>query len=227
MKKCVAVFFSLFISLGCAGQSINITLRATINGESLRLEKTLSISDNDSVRINQLKFYMSNIQLLQDDQIVFSELNSFHLMDIGNVNSTLLNIKTFEPVSFNSIKFNVGIDSITNVAGAMGGDLDPTHGMYWTWQSGYINFKIEGVYNAHTSSSKEFQLHLGGYQTPFYNLQEVILNTNSSKVNIELDLDKFFNDIDVSQVNNIMSPSSKAVKLSALLAKSFKLDKNE
>lgn len=227
MKKYFAILVSLFISLGCVGQTINITIQAKLQGEPLQLEKPLSIHKSESVQINQLKFYISNFQLLQDGRIVFSELNSFHLIDFNTVNSTLLNIKTFEQVAFNSIKFNVGIDSITNAAGAMGGDLDPAHGMYWTWQSGYINFKIEGVYNAHTSSPKEIQLHLGGYQTPFYNLQEVVLNTNSTKINIELDLNKFFNDIDVSQVNNIMSPSSKAVELSALLAKSIKLGVNE
>lgn len=27
----------------------------------------------------------------------------------------------------------------------MDGDLDPLNGMYWAWNSGYINMKIEGI----------------------------------------------------------------------------------
>jgi hypothetical protein len=37
-------------------------------------------------------------------------------------------------LKYDQIQFQLGIDSLTNVSGAMGGDLDPTKGMYWTWQ---------------------------------------------------------------------------------------------
>jgi len=36
------------------------------------------------------------------------------------------------------------VDSLANVSGAMSNDLDATKGMYWSWQSGFINLKIEG-----------------------------------------------------------------------------------
>ena len=60
-------------------------------------------------------------------------------------------------IPFSKLKFQLGIDSLTNVSGAMGGDLDPTKGMYWTWQSGYINMKIEGKSNSCKTRKNQFQ----------------------------------------------------------------------
>ena len=78
------------------------------------------------------------------------------------------------------IKFNLGIDSLTNVSGVMGGDLDPTKGMYWTWQSGYINFKMEGSSAVCPTRNHEFQFHIGGYQDPFYAMQTLELEVKNS-----------------------------------------------
>ena len=82
---------------------------------------------------------------------------------------------------FNTIAFNLGIDSITNVSGAQGGDLDPTKGMYWAWQSGFINIKLQGTSNSCPPPKNEFEFHLGGYQYPFNSLQTIILKTGNEK----------------------------------------------
>ncbi len=60
--KSLAVLFSLFISFGCAGQSINLSFQTIAHGEALRLEKPFTINETDSAQVNQLKFYVSNVQ---------------------------------------------------------------------------------------------------------------------------------------------------------------------
>jgi hypothetical protein len=124
-------------------------------------------------------------------------------------------LQTPAAIAFDAIQFNVGIDSVTNVAGAMGGDLDPTNGMYWTWQSGYINIKLEGRSNKCVTRNNAFTFHLGGYQFPFNALQNVILPIQQrEQINVVVDLQKFFTSFDLTTQNQIMSPGKSAIFLS-------------
>jgi len=180
------------------------------------------LNGSDSIQIETLKFYISGIELLNNDEIVWKEESSFHLIDITNDQSLNIHLKKPENVIFNKIKFNLGIDSLTNISGAMGGDLDPTKGMYWTWQSGYINFKLEGRCNLCKTRNNEFQFHLGGYQFPFYNLQTLMLNANDQKImNINIDLKKGLESIDISKRDHIMSPGPDAQLFSERFSKAF------
>lgn len=127
-------------------------------------------------------------------------------------------------VVYDTIKFHLGIDSLTNVSGAVGGDLDPTKGMYWSWQSGYINFKLEGNSPLCNTRNHEFQFHLGGYSAPFASMQTVYLPlTAKQKANILFDVQKLLSAIDLSVQQSIMIPGGDAVALSRLVASSFSI----
>lgn len=181
-------------------------------------------STNDSLKISKLFFYISNINFLLDNKVVYTEPNSFHLIDASLPESMLISLTGDKLIDYNAIQFQLGIDSITNVAGAMGGDLDPTKGMYWTWQSGYINFKIEGTSSISTARNHEFQFHLGGYQSPFNALQTIKFKiVPQQKIYIYFDVDKFFARIDLSKQNHVMSPGEEAVELSKHAASCFYL----
>ena len=226
MKYGFLLYLLFSHNIGVA-QRVNISFSAVMGGKEIRLNSAFINNEKDSLQINQLKFYISNVQFLKNDEIVFTELNSYHLIDFSLPASTSLSIKTFRTITHNSIRFYLGIDSLTNVSGALGGDLDPTHGMYWTWQSGYINFKMEGHANKSEAESTEFQFHLGGYQQPFNCLQQVQLNVADDQINLVLNIDPFLRTIDFSTLHQIMSPSQKAVELSELVAKNFKVKKND
>ena len=217
------LLYLLFSHTVGVAQRVNISFSAAMGGKEIRLNSNFISNEKDSLQINQLKFYISNIQFLKDDEIVFTELNSYHLIDFNMSASTSLFIKTFRSISYNSIRFYLGIDSLTNVSGALGGELDPTHGMYWTWQSGYINFKMEGEVSRREEPLKEFQFHLGGYQPPFNALQKVELLVSNEDIKIVLNLNPFLKSINLSHDHHIMSPSTKAVELSEMLAKNFNL----
>jgi hypothetical protein len=106
----------------------------------------------------------------------------------------------------------------------MGGDLDPTKGMYWTWQSGYINFKLEGKSTICPTRNNAFEFHLGGYQPPFNCLKTALLkSTNQKNIVVVFDLNQFLSSIDLSKQNQIMSPNNQAVLLSEQAIKSFKI----
>jgi hypothetical protein len=76
----------------------------------------------------------------------------------------------------------------------MAGDLDPIKGMYWAWQSGYINMKIEGKSSSCRTRKNEFQFHIGGYLSPYYAMRKVALtyDKKATEINIGIDLYNFF-----------------------------------
>ncbi len=186
-------------------------------------ETSFKLLSGDSVQFDALKFYISSIELLNNEMQVWKEANSFHLID-AKENSLSIELKTPGKIQFNQIKFNLGIDSITNNSGAMGGDLDPTKGMYWTWQNGYINFKLEGRSNLCQTRKNEFQFHLGGYLYPFNSLQSIILKAdNQEKIYVAIDLGKLMNSIDLGKENQIITPGKEAVMISKQVADIFNI----
>ena len=225
----------LFITFFCStvssfSQSKEVKIKVSLNYGNLALnlaDSVFTTSDSNRLQIETLKFYISGIQLLKGGKVVFEEKNSFHLVDASDFKSTQIVFSDSQNRLFDELKFDLGIDSLTNVSGAMGGDLDPTKGMYWTWQSGYINFKMEGKSKLCKTRNSEFQFHLGGYQQPNYCLQTMRFKiANLSVINLKIDVKKVFQEIDLVNTNHIMSPSKEAVWLSKVLARSFIIVEN-
>ncbi|MFK8101050.1 MAG: MbnP family protein [Saprospiraceae bacterium] len=180
--------------------------------------------ETTTVRIEKLKCYLSNFELFKGTQRVFVENNSFHLLDASIPNSLSFSLKIPSDLSFSELRFNIGIDSTTHAGGVFGGDLDPMHGMYWTWQSGYINFKLEGRAAACPARKNKFQFHLGGYQYPFNTLQEVRLPIKGKKsIVVAIELDELLSSIDLATDYLIMSPNAAAVKMAQQLPAIFSI----
>ncbi len=201
----------LFISIIGLGQT-ELSFQPSFNGAALL--KGHALAGKDSVHFETFRFYVSGIELLKNGKTVWKEKNGFHLIDAAHEKSLSLKLKTPGKLSYDKIKFNLGIDSATNVSGALGGDLDPTKGMYWTWQSGYINLKLEGASNVCNTRNHAFEFHLGGYLTPFFSMQTILLPVKAGKINIKADVARFLSDIKLSEQNQVMSPCTEAVQLS-------------
>ena len=202
-----------------------ISFNAILGNNKIILGDSVYRTENGAkISIQTLKFYITGIQLLQNNRIVFVEKNSFHLIDVADTSSQNILLKLPKNIVYNTIQFNLGIDSTTNVSGAMGGDLDPTKGMYWAWQSGYINFKLEGNYTNSKNISNEFEFHIGGYQNPYAAIQTVTLKAIATQnIQINLDIKRFLSAIELEKQKNIMSPGADAVKLAQQLAKCFSI----
>lgn len=188
-------------------------------------EEGYKLNTNDSMVFETLKCYISNIQLLKNNKSVYTETKSFHLLDASLSSTLKINLNVDSTLAFDAVKFNLGIDSLTNVSGAMAGDLDPTKGMYWAWQSGYINCKLEGKNNTCQNKDHSFQFHLGGYISPNNCLKTIQLNTPKTKhVKINIELQDFFESITLQKEHHIMSPNKTAVSMSAIFSNCFKIN---
>lgn len=215
----------LFVELTWAQQTkiIEFNFSSSYGTDGIELNDSINfVSKKDSIEISSIRFYCSNIILFKNEKKVWEENNSYHLIDVANEKSTRLKLSVPQNLVYDEVKFNIGIDSLTNEMGAMGGDLDPTKGMYWAWNSGYINFKLEGKSNKCKTRNSEFQFHIGGYMFPCNALQTIVLPINNpEKVNVNLDITIFLSSINLAEENHIMSPSPKALLMAKNIAKSF------
>jgi hypothetical protein len=202
-------------------QQVEIEFIPTFEGKKVRFEETwYKLPSGDSIVFDVFKCYVSELSFHQNGKKVLSEPESFHLINSGS--SLSFSVELPSNVNYDAIHFNLGIDSATSNSGALGGDLDPAKGMFWTWQSGYINSKIEGRSNLCPTRHKDFAFHLGGYASPDNALQYVSLKASPGKtIKVEVPLDKFLSGIDLEKQHSIMSPGPEAVALSKRLAKSL------
>ena len=215
------MFFKLFIpflifNYSTTNEEITeLLIQLNYNKNKLTLNKSYKNNHVENFRINKLQFYISNLKFYYQKKEVLEYHKDYILVDLENESS--LKISVPSKLLFDQIRFNLGIDEETNRSGAKGDDLDQVHGMYWTWNSGYINFKIEGLYD----DDNEFLFHLGGFMKPYNTLQKIKINiSNENRNKLVLNFDTFLNSLDFN-INKILSPGKDAVKSSNLLAKSI------
>lgn len=214
-KSCLYLLFAFLFLNSAFSQTTYLKFDVLFEDESLELNKNYT---SDSIQFTKLQFYISNLTFLKDSIEVQSFDSIFYLVDMTKNNELNLNLD----YDFTHLSFDLGIDSLTNVSGAFGDNLNPIHGMYWTWQSGYINFKIEGSSPVCKTRKNQFQFHLGGYQFPFNCIQSVKLEAHSNKdIVVLLNLEKWMNEIDLATIPYLMSPSELSVRLSTTLSNSF------
>ena len=205
-------------------KTITLSFLPYFGNDSLVINKNyFSEIISDSISIQSLRFYLSDINLIKNGRKIYQVKNQPNLVDISK--KLQVKLLTKSELEFDSIQFDIGVDSLSQVSGAMGGDLDPMKGMYWSWQSGYINFKLEGKSNICNNRNHVFQFHIGGYIFPYNSIQHIILPVqNKTNINIKLNIKKLLSQIDLKNVNQVMSPSEKSVEISKQFANFFSIE---
>ncbi len=211
MRYVVAIIIiSLTFYLELMAQQAQISFTPKWSNETLILGKYYPISNsNDSIRVDVVKFYITNISLWKQGNQVYSSPVEHHLINLETNNT--IDLKVPQQISFDTIQFFIGTDSITNTLGAMSGDLDAMHGMYWAWQSGYINVKIEGASSICKTRKNLFQYHLGGYLSPNQTRQQVTFAMANQHINIFIPFDEILQLQTLQNTPEVMSPGTQAV----------------
>ncbi|MFZ4679300.1 MAG: MbnP family protein [Flavobacterium sp.] len=197
------------------GDSLALNFNLKYNKLPFEVNKKYVSSKKDTLTVETFRCYISNIQIQYDDQSVITQKDSYHLIDSDIPDSFKFYLTKKNDKIISKVFFNIGIDSLTNTAGALAGDLDPTKGMYWAWQSGYINMKIEGKSSSCKSRKNEFQFHIGGYLSPYYAMRKVELTyeKKATQINIGIDLYNFFANLNLAKTNSVMIPGTLAMEL--------------
>lgn len=219
--------FLLLLTLSpLSAQQVTVEFNPILDGKALDFSGAAAGADNvkkgNGLMVETLRFYLSNLVLLKGDSVVHRAAKRHHLLDAEQPESLRLPLQT--TADYDELRFILGVDSLTAASGAFGGDLDPTNGMYWTWRSGYINFKLEGTSPNCPARKNRFQFHVGGFQGPFNSEREVRLRVNPATIIlIQINLDQFFSQTDISIDYQIMSPNEQSSALADLLVKLFQV----
>ncbi len=204
--------------------SLRLQFHFKFDNASLKTNQSYISKQQDTLQIDAIRFYVSDIQVqFADNTFLKSDTN--HLVDLEIPTSQQIPLSVNNKKEIKKIIFSVGVDSLASVSGALSGDLDPAKGMYWAWQSGYINMKIEGKSSSCKTRKNQFQFHLGGYLKPYKALRTIVLKPNNyDNINVAVDLANFFSEVPLSQTNSVMIPGKRAMQLADRSVKMFAIE---
>ena len=212
----------LLVEASAQERILEIEFKAFYGNTPLLLKSEVHQFQEKKIVFTRLKYYITNIELCLGDELVWKEKNSHHLINQEQLETAKIALEIPTNVHYDKIKYQLGVDSLTNVSGAMGGDLDPTKGMYWAWNSGYINFKLEGVYEDCPTRKNKFQFHIGGYAGSLASVQKIEHQlTNTASIIIKVQINHFLEELNLGTEHSLMSPSRKAVVLAEQAALIF------
>lgn len=240
----------------CAGSLLNSSCRqkddpvAPATTGSLKMEFTNMVGSarmtlnnewyknaaNDSFRIITYKYYISNIVLHTADGKSYTEPDSYHLINEEDASSYKFRLDKVPVGNYTSVTFLVGVDSLHNSTGAQAGALDPSLGMIWNWNTGYIMAKMEGYANTSPQTDGFFAMHVAGYRGEFNVLKTITLNfpehadvsgARTPNVHILSDALEWFKNpetITIRDYSNVMTEGKQAYKVATNYADMFTID---
>ena len=219
----VAFLFIVHESV-CSQSSLSIQFVPCWKDVEILSANPISSEPNvDSLQLNTLRFYVHGVALSDQGNQVWTSGNNHFLVDALKDNRFSIELSLPEHLKYDELSFVVGVDSSLQVNGAHSGVLDPMEGMYWTWQSGYIHWKLEA--DAKIGGRREtITWHVGGYRQPFNTLRKVSIPVVSGEARMKIGIDVFSLLVDrQSNVDyTIMSPSKQAMHLADQFQNAFR-----
>jgi hypothetical protein len=147
--------------------SFTIEFDHVVNGSPLVFNtQAYTNAHGDQFTLSTFKYYVSNIKLTKTDGSIYQVPESYLLVDAAKPETFFNKIGEIPTGDYTAISFLIGVDEARNLAGAQTGALDPTNGMFWTWNSGYIFVKLEGNSPQSTAKDKSLTFHVGGIVAP-------------------------------------------------------------
>lgn len=229
--------------------TVSLEFENRVGGQSLLLvNQTYQNAQGESFTISKLNYFISNVSLKNTSGQVITFNDQYFLLRAEQKNTLVPILKEVPSGDYTEITFTIGVDSIKSISPVEQrvGSLDPASygddNMYWSWNSGYIFFKMEGISSAapvNTAGEQKFQYHVGGFggrtAVTANNLQRVtlplpgILQVRKSiapTIHLIADISKVFNgtkSIRIADGAVIMNPAG-ALPISANYVKMFSVD---
>lgn len=228
----------LFITLSCIAPvlqaqdaSVCFHFLHAANDKKIVKDAVYFTPSGESYTLSKLKYYLSTISLSGTSQPF--ESSSYQLIDAFQQDSFCIAVQSG---TYTSVQWLLGIDSLHNCSGAQDGVLDPLNDMFWTWNSGYVFFKLEGTSPSSTADRHRMEHHLGGYKNGQQIAKNIclplpdslILLPNQKKhLFITVNLDKYWGNNKLSNNAVCTSPGEQAKQLAKAISELFKIEKVE
>lgn len=142
--------------------NVSIAFKNYISGQPVVKDQLIYTNTAGNLfSVSLLKYYVTNVVLVKSDNTEFA-LNNYDLIDAFDPsNFSTVEAKDVPNGNYTTLRFYFGVDKSRNHTGAQDGDLDPINNMIWTWSTGYLFFKHEGIFVNSTNDTTQMQYHLG------------------------------------------------------------------
>ncbi len=157
---------AVVMSFSGVAQSLQLHFQNMVNGNPVILDNaTYKNGLGQSYTVSNLKYYISNIRLTTASGQEMTD-SGYYLLREDDTATMNISLPHIPAGHYTRVTFMIGVDSLHNCSGAQSDALDPVNGMFWTWNTGYIFFKLEGKSNASKNPGGIYEYHIGGYKAP-------------------------------------------------------------
>lgn len=164
--------------------NLTIEFDNAYNTSDLLLETTTYSANNpEEIKINAVKYIVSNIKLEDDNGniFVYPKNESYFIVNESDVSSQFISLKNVPAANYTKLTFGIGVDQEKYQQGAEGQgaflEQATEEGMMWSWQAGYKFLVYEGLFTS-TEFPEEtaFAIHMGSHGSALDNYKEVTVN---------------------------------------------------
>jgi len=164
------------------------------------LDEQYAYEDGMDLKFQLFQFYLSDIQLVKSRSANSTQdLSDIELVSFGEIYNLTdaqqgisIKVDNIPPGTYEGIQFGIGVSPDLNAT--QPGDYDPPHpldGHYWSWATGYVFTKIEGIADKDSDGTFEEKLtfHIGkdeNYRTKF--IPQTIEISDNSEIHLKVDL---------------------------------------
>ena len=233
-------FGSLLITLAACRKgenigNVSVVFDHVFSGADFSVDTTsvYALDNGQELVFSRLQYYISNIAFQREDGTWWEEEESYHIVNAINVKPAI-ELTGLPEGNYTGMRYLIGVDSLRNFSGAQEGALSPSNEMFWSWNTGYIFFMVEGTCLQRPEENPFFLYHVGGFKDPFIGSQEKMHDFNknltlrdgaTSQVILEVGVDQIFQGpaltIDVLDFFRSHATNETSVKMSENFASSF------
>lgn len=234
---CILTLFSCQKEINDDRKQVEIAVQfnAVAGTQPLVFENTYSNPFGEDFTVTSFKFYIHNVQLGSLTGSASVNTGEAHtLVDFDATKENTVVAGVVPEGRYRLLSFSIGVDSVRNFSGAQTGALDPLHGMFWTWNSGYIMAKMEGASDFAATPGNTLEYHIGGFSGEQNVVKKVTLLfpeeievAEKITISINADILKWFSgnyDIRIAENPVCMTPGELAVKIAGNYANMFTIE---
>lgn len=209
MKKVLFAFSVISLLIACEPEPkteccdgdesgvVNIQVKASFDGEDFVTNEVYTINDTMNLRVESLKFYLTNQSVLANPQ------NQVFLFEGQTANFEF----EASPYGYDGLNFYFGLDSITNHSDpslyASDHPLSSFNNTHWSWAQGYKFMILEGKFDSDGDNipDQSFSYHLGNDE--YLKLVEldktfVITGNQTTNLKVSMDVSNLFQGLDIA-----------------------------
>lgn len=181
------------------GNQVTLNLNHMYGNNPMSTDSVYMDDQGTKYKFTRCDFYLSNFSFMDMSMNMKGNTDTLFIVKLGTTSLDMGKVDLTGHVHMMNAK--IGLDSLTTYT------VDPTTmpaghplapqvpGMYWTWNSGYIFFAVEGVYDSNNNqvidgADQTFEMHLGLYNYAVDNALTIHTDLEANEaLTLEMNLD--------------------------------------